>query len=262
MAKIDTDLVKGLADSLTGSQRLQDGAALAGTGLVQPLARLRARGASLELARIERRHGDRSAEAEAQRRLVRAAEARAAKVADQHGRRAGPGAEPRAGEAALRGRITRGGVPAPGVTVALADGQGETVARGCTDRDGRYAVTIPADRPLRIDLLKGGRRLYRDTAALAWPPGYQGTRDIDFGEADPVCDETGDGPVRVTVPDLANRSLAQARRMLGAAGLSVGDVKKGDGARGAVVTGQSPAPGSEVDDASPVHLSLGPKGKP
>lgn len=295
MKELDTDLLTKLAGMLTGTQRLQDGVALAGTGLVLPLARVRQRSARLELARVEQREGGKSSAADAQRQLVAALDARAEAIADEHARRATPADEPGEGQAAISGVIGKGGKPQGGVGVFVFAGREEQVAQACTRRDGRYALTVPADTSVRFELRIDGKTVFRDRNGLPYPAGYRAVRDIDFGDTDPVCgDGTAPGGKRddtppekespkdttpksenpseeppkeppapddtrasAIVPDLTGLTPAAAKKALATAGLELGDIDPPAVVRGMVVVRQKPAAGRKTQPGSRVDIFLG-----
>lgn len=72
----------------------------------------------------------------------------------------------------------------------------------------------------------------------------------------PVALVLSGGPSVLRVPDLAGRSLAEARRLLEQIGLVVGDVTS-DGGGGSIVVGQTPQAGTAVSAGSRVELRVG-----
>lgn len=260
MAKIDTDLLQQLAESLTATPRLQDGAALAGAGLLQPLAQVRTRSARRELTRLRRRTGERSDAARRQAALVAALATRESEVADQVARLAAPQAEAGAGEAALSGRVTRDGVPLVDAEVVALDAKGQALGRTCTSREGRYALAVPADTDLRFEVREGGKPRYRDKNPAAWPPGYRGRRDIEIGRADPVCDPATPpepGAERLQMPDVVGLPREQALRAIEALGLRVAKEVQKRSDRPGIVLEQQPEAGARVAPQADVVLTVG-----
>jgi eukaryotic-like serine/threonine-protein kinase len=72
----------------------------------------------------------------------------------------------------------------------------------------------------------------------------------------PVALVLSGGPSVLRVPDLAGRSLAEARRLLEQIGLVVGDVTSA-GSGGSIVIGQTPEAGATVSAGSRVDLRVG-----
>lgn len=278
MANIDTDTLQKLTEALTSTERLQDGAALAGTGLLLPLASLRAHAARRELARVQVREGNRSEAAQRQAALAAALAARAGEVADHFGRRTGPQAEIGEGEAALAGRVTRSGTAMTDVQVVALDGKGKALVRTCSGRDGRYALALPADTDIWLEVRDDGKPCYRDKQPGAYPPAYRGVRDIEIGDAEPVCatDEaagpTGPGgssgpgapgagpapgPQALQMPDLQGLPLERAARAVEALGLHLGKLSEERSDHPGIVLAQQPEAGAKVRPDSEVGLVVG-----
>lgn len=189
MIKLDAETIQGLADGVSaGGPRLHEGAGIAGTGLLLPMARLRTRTARRELARTRHRDGGKSDAAREQGALLAGLVAREQNVAAQYAQRAGPQTTPGQGEAALSGRVTRDGKPLFDAEVLVLDAKLAQLRRTCTGRDGRYSLALPADQDVLFELRQGGRATYRDKTPEAYPPGYRGQRDLEIGKADAVCD--------------------------------------------------------------------------
>lgn len=258
MATIDTDTLQQLAETLTATGRLQDGAALAATGLVLPLARVRTRSARRELTRVRLREGDKAEAARRQQALVAALATRERSVSEQLARRSGPQAEPGEGEAALAGRITRDGAPLVDVEVVALDAKLAPARRTCTGRDGRYALAIPADADLLFEVREGGKPKHRDKVATAFPAGYRGWRDIELGRSDPVCDPAAPpaGEEQLQMPALVGLPLERALAAVEALGLGEVKVKERVGEPG-IVLAQEPAAGARVAPRAGVALSVG-----
>lgn len=74
----------------------------------------------------------------------------------------------------------------------------------------------------------------------------------------PVALVLSSGPTTVIVPDVVGRTVTDARLFLRQLGLSVGDIGGSISDAAAVVTGQSPAAGSQAAMGSRVNLIVGP----
>lgn len=257
MVKLDTDLIAKLAGSLTGTQRLQEGAELAGSGLAVPMTQLRTRSARLELARTLHRYGAKSAEARTRQQAVAAAEARRLKAEERHERLAGPSITIAEGQASIAGKVTRGDKAAAGLSVVAIDPEGEERARACTARDGRYVLAVPADTDLILAVRKGSALLYRDRQPCAYPTAYRAVRDIEFNEGDACCNDQEEIDL-VEVPDLTGASLAQARKILAEASLVLGKVQQEGNSRAPIIVKQTPKAGSRVAPSTEVALILAP----
>ena len=260
MDKLDTDMLSRIARAMTDPQRLQEGAALAGTGLLLPAATLRTRSARRELARIEARSGGKAPEAAAQAALVKALAAREAGVADDLARRSAPPPQTGAEEAGLSGRITRDGVPLPGIAVLALDEKDQPLRQTCTGREGRYALALPAAIDLRLELRDDGKALFRDSKGFAYPAPFRGFRDIEIGKADPICTPaTTDGGDAVQMPDLVGLTQDAAQKSLRALALKPGTVEMKPSEKPGIVLAQKPAAGEKVARGTEVALQVGAK---
>jgi hypothetical protein len=260
MDKLDADMLGRIAREMTDPQRLQDGAALAGKGLQMPMASLRTRAARRELARIEARAGGTSPEAQAQAALVTALAAREGRISDDFARRSAPTPVAGAEEAGLSGRITRDGVPLPGMTVLALGEKDQPLRQTCTGREGRYALALPAATDLRLELRAEGKAIYRDATGFAYPPQFRGFRDIEIGKADPVCTPTTtDGGDAVQMPDLIGLRLDEAQKTLRALGLKPGEIDELPSEKPGIVLAQKPAAGEKVTRGKLVTLQVGAK---
>ncbi|WP_404337147.1 PASTA domain-containing protein [Sphingomonas sp. MMS12-HWE2-04] len=261
MAKeVDDDTIGKIAEALVATSRLQDGAALAGNGLLMPMAALRTRSARRELVRVRTREGGKSDAAVRQAALVSALSTREREVTEAYARRAGPQAEIGEREAGLTGRITRDGEPLFDAELVALDGQRETVRRTCTGRDGRYALSVPADIDLSLEVRVDGKAQYRDKEPLAYPIGYRGVRDIEIGQAAPVCDPSSDGEGEsLQMPGLEGLELERGEKTIEALGLILGKVTEQPSDRPGIILAQDPTAGAKVVRGSEVTLWVGRK---
>lgn len=260
MATIDTDMLQKLAESLTAAPRLQEGAALAGNGLLLPLARLRTRSARRELTRVRMRDGGKGPAADRQAALLAGLATREREVAAQFAQRSGPQADPGEGEAALAGRVTRDRQPVVDAEVVALDAKLAAVRRTCTGRDGRYALAVPADTDLLFEVREGGKPRHRDKVPTAFPSAWRGTRDIEIGKSDPVCDPAAPaepGEEQLQMPQLVGLPLERAVAAVEALGLKVAKVAQQPSERPGVVLGQQPAAGAKVAPQAEVVLTVG-----
>ena len=262
MIDFDAKTIQQLAEGMSEGSRLHEGAGIAGTGLLLPLARLRTRAARRELARIRTREGERSDAARAQAALVAGLTAREQDAARLFAQRAAPMATPGPAEAAIAGRVTRDGQPLFDVEVLVLDAKLQPLRRTCTGRDGRYALALAADQDLLFELREAGKAIYRDKSAQAYPAGYRGQRDFEVGRAAPVCEPAPPpDPTQQTlhVPDLGGLTRDRAAKLLSALGLKPGMVSERVSARVGLVIEQHPKAGEVAQPGSAVDLVLGRK---
>lgn len=256
--EVDDDTLQKIAEALVATPRIQDGAALAGNGLLMPMAALRTRSAKRELVRVREREGGKSDAAVRQAALVAALSTREREVGEAYARRAGPQVEIGEREAALTGRITRDGAPLFDAELVALNGQRESVSRTCTGRDGRYALSIPADMDLTLEVREDGKAQYRDKDPLSYPTGYRGVRDIEIGKAPPVCDSSGSGEDEtLQMPGLEGLELDRAEKTIEALGLKLGKVSEEPSDRPGIVLSQDPAAGTKVVRGADVSLWVG-----
>lgn len=259
MAKIDTETLGKIAEQLARPQRIQDAAALAGTGLILPFATVRSRAARLEWRRMEMLNGEKSDEAQHAARNAAVLARREREIAADFARRSGPDVEIGEGEAILRGRVTRDGVPVAGVMLVVLGEGGKPARQTCTDREGRYAVAVPADTDLKIEIREEKKPVFRDKEAAAYPPGYSAARDIDIGQAQPPCDTPDTEPPAevIQMPALVGQDIENATKTIKALGLEVGKVDEKPSDRHGIVLDQDPAAGVRVKPGAIVSLTVG-----
>jgi len=261
MIKLDKETIQGLADGVSeGGPRLYEGAGIAGTGLLLPLARLRTRTARRELARTRQREGSKSNAAKEQGALLSGLASRERDVAAQYAQRAGPQTTPGEREAALSGRITCDGTPLFDAEVLVLDAKLAQLRRTCTGRDGRYSLALPADQGVLFELRQDGKAKYRDQTPEAYPAGYRGQRDFEIGKADAVCDPSSSNDPsewKLYVPDVVGLTRDSAAKSLSALGLKLGKVSEKPSAHPGLVVDQKPKAGEQVQAGIGVDLVVG-----
>jgi hypothetical protein len=259
MPTLELDDLQGLVKQVA-ADRLLDIAATAGIGVTAPLVALRAREARRELSRLELRAGGDSAKVERQRGLVAELDRRQRAIDDELGRRLGPRAEPGPEQAAIDGRVMRGGVPVEGASVRISGGDDRIPDRALpetsTDRDGRFSLLVPAGFEVRLVVDADGKTLHRDEQAIRYPIGYRGFRAIEVKPAD--ADPCGgkDGGRTVEIPSLVGLDLKRAERSLAKAGLTPGEVTEAQGAAG-IVLRQAPEAGALGRAGDAVSIVIG-----
>ncbi len=253
-ASIDSEAV---ATELLDLGEVSERARLAAYGLSAPLLVVRAGQMDREIARIAAERGADDPEV-AERTAARDAHAaRTRLVAAELGRVRVTPVVPAAGNAALRGRVTRSGTPVADAKVVIEGG--DRIVHACTDAQGGYALQVLADTDLNLSVrTSDGETAFRDTSASSYAPGQQAEREIDLDGAKPPCD-LDDPPKTVAVPPLVGEKPETARAALDKAGLKLGNIGEAPVAANQVglVVKQAPEAGSVVAIGSPVDIVVG-----
>lgn len=167
----------------------------------------------------------------------------------------------------LHGRVVdRQHLGQAGLTVSAVDRSGRPQTYTCTDGRGYFKMEIAVKEgapqsELFLLVSKDGAVLYRGSEAHSVVSEGIVYREIVLGEEapEPPCPPPPEPqPDRVRVPDVVERTEAQAQELLKAAGLSIGErTTKPAPNQVGLVLAQSPKAGSEVAIGSPVDLVIG-----
>lgn len=251
---IDSDKV---AAELLDLGEVAERARLAAHGLAAPLLALRAGQLDREVARTAAARGADDPEV-AERIAARDAHARrSALVAAELGRVRVTPVTPAAGQASLRGRITRSGKPVADAKVVVE--AGERTGHACTDAQGGFALALPGDADLILSVRTSDNQVaFRDTAARRYTPGQQAYREIDLDGVRPPCDP-GEPPKSVAVPQLVGEKPEAARALLDKAALTLGKAVEAvtDDKQAGLVIAQDPAAGAVAATGSAVAITIG-----